>query len=299
MVKDLIFYMFNLLLLLVILLKNNKSYFYWVDSLLSIGVYVLLIVFNIFEHRVYAFLSRLVKKYQREQGSSIEMTELRNVQQIDAADEEDPAMAAAANFDIRSNGKQTRRLKLINKYRLIELISVNRLEFHRSFQPFRYINQSYEEPYNFFQSYQELQPSNLFTKIKLFVLLPVRIVSFLTIVDFRRFDRKNNLAVMITLISSVLLLGLCSFVFMWMVTIVCETFQFSKALVGFVFLSCAISMKETIAIIDLTKSELKKFNNYTQKTAQMRLSYVLSSIIGCNMFDLTIGIGIDCSNPGR
>lgn len=84
-----------------------------------------------------------------------------------------------------------------------------------------------------------------------------------------------------------------------MASLICDTFSFSKPIFGLVFMPCMICMKETIAIQAMSKRELKKVRDsrYQKDESQAqeyqrRLGFILSSFMSCNLFDMTVAIGL-------
>jgi hypothetical protein len=90
-----------------------------------------------------------------------------------------------------------------------------------------------------------------------------------------------------------------------MSTQICETLKLPKSVFGLVFLASSLCMKETIAIQSTTKRELRKLRildrqkddfsvplQLTGSNEKRRLCFILSSFMSCNLFDLSMGIGL-------
>lgn len=82
-----------------------------------------------------------------------------------------------------------------------------------------------------------------------------------------------------------------------MFTLICDTFNFSKPIFGLVFLPGMMCMKEMVAIQAMSKRELKKIRDHRYQkdecqTQESRLSFILSSFMSCNLFDMTVVIGL-------
>lgn len=88
-----------------------------------------------------------------------------------------------------------------------------------------------------------------------------------------------------------------------MLNTVCETFSLSKPIYGMVFLPSLLCIKETLAIQSISKRELKKLRDLgifqkeetqqqTKDSQKRRLGFILSSFMSCNLFDMTVTIGL-------
>lgn len=141
-----------------------------------------------------------------------------------------------------------------------------------------------------FQPYKEFKPLNFSKKFKLCFVLPARLFAYFTIVDFRRFEDKKDLFLIVTLITSLLMIGLCSYSLVWILVTLCDTFNMSETIMGFTFFAAVSSVQETVTSIALCKRELRRIQS--KKNDINRLNMALSKCIGSNIFDLTIGIGL-------
>jgi Ca2+/Na+ antiporter len=132
-----------------------------------------------------------------------------------------------------------------------------------------------------------------FTKrLKLFLVLPTRIIGFLFIPDFRRFKNCKEYILVLTIIFSLFLIGICSYIIVWMALVICETLNISETIIGFGALSAATSMEETITSISICKREINRMKKQTSQSSQKsKLNMALSNAIGSNIFDISIGLG--------
>lgn len=201
-------YALNLLVLIGILYKNNNSKFYWYDSLTSIMVYVTFAVITINEHSIRAFIAKFYRccfcccRRHKQEDSKTNIDE----------EESDPSLSPKKEEQQKTTADN---LLLINKFKLVDLVKADSDNNFHSYQTSIYVNDSYNEPYDFLQAYKEIKPLNLSKKFKLITVLPARILAYLMIVDFRRFQTRKNFFFPITLGTSFLLLILCSFIFIW------------------------------------------------------------------------------------
>lgn len=172
------------------------------------------------------------------------------------------------------------------KVKMFQVINKNKvLDFNID-----HLSNDYNEPYDVFQPYKEFKPLNFSKKFKLCFVLPARLFAFFTIVDFRRFESRKDQFLFVTIFTSLLQIGLCSYILVWFVVSLCETFEISESIIGFSFVAAATSIEETIASIALCKRELRRIQS--KKKSIKHLNMALSNCIGSNIFDLSIGIGL-------
>ena len=117
------------------------------------------------------------------------------------------------------------------------------------------------------------------------------------ILDFRRFKKKFKTPIsIITLATSGILMGSSAYLLIWMVITICQTFNLSDSIVGYIFVAAATSMEETITTISICKRELKKYklnvHNEIILIQNDKLNMIVSNCIGSNIFDLSIGLGL-------
>jgi len=148
----------------------------------------------------------------------------------------------------------------------------------------------YEKPYSFIQPYKNFKSAKLTKKLTLIVVFPARLLAFLFIIDFRRFTKYKTLVSFFTFIISLVLIGCCSYLLVWMVIVISETFGINESIIGLTFVAAATSMEETLTSISICKQELKRSKFNIQKSN--RLNMAISNCIGSNVFDLSIGIGL-------
>ena len=92
-------------------------------------------------------------------------------------------------------------------------------------------------------------------------------------------------------------MGLSAYLLIWMVITICQTFNLSDSIVGYIFVAAATSMEETITTISICKRELKKYklnvhNEIIILNQNDKLNMIVSNCIGSNIFDLSIGLGL-------
>ena len=143
------------------------------------------------------------------------------------------------------------------------------------------------EPYSLSKPYQNFGEKKLCKQILLVFVAPARFLVFLTIMDFRKVDSPSikNILWVATFCLSLLLISVCSYLLVWMVVVISETFGISEALMGFTFIAAATSLEETMSTISICKRELKK-------PGSDRLNMALSNCVASNVFDLSIGVGL-------
>ena len=153
------------------------------------------------------------------------------------------------------------------------------------------IKSDYDEPYDFFSSYKKFKDLSFWRKIKLILVLPARSFAFICILDFRRFEKWKHFMLFVTILVSLFLIGLSSYILVWMSLVICETFSISETILGFVILSAATSMEETITSIAICRREIKRIKTENNDSLS-KLNMALSNCIGSNIFDISIGIGL-------
>ena len=279
-IRDSIFYSINLLLIYFYLIKNNYNRLHWYDSLISVCVYVLFIIINIFDAKIFNFIRdcytcNLCKK--KEAKYSKARTEDPNLK---SANIQETNIDTVIVNSQSCNGVQVKLSDGINKIEDFDGSSISSKS-----------SGGFEEPYDMFKSYKNFKKLKLMKQIKLAILLPARLIAFVSILDFRRFEGKvRNLVLSITLLTSLGLIGCCSYVFIWMILVICETSGISETLLGFTIVAAATSMEETITSISICKREIKRYKQ--NKEGESKLNMAISNCIGSNIFDLSIGIGI-------
>lgn len=208
------FYSINLFILIGILYKNHNSRFYWYDSLVSILVYVAFSLVTVYEHNVIDFFKRLTRRNRHIESSNDEVEPDELVPSLETSAKRTSTVSTTTPQVVKPLLDKA-DLMLINKYKLVDLVLADSTNNFNTYQTDRYVNDSYNEPYDFMQSYKEIKPLNLSKKFKLITVLPARIFAYLMIVDFRRFQMRKNLFFPITLITSFVILIGCSFILIW------------------------------------------------------------------------------------
>lgn len=209
-------YALNLLVLIGILYKNHNSRLYWYDSLVSIALYVIFSLLAVYDKELVELFERLFPgcKTNPEPPSSV-IAEVEP--SLDSRKQSCVSrhVSFASTTLVAQNLIEKTDMMLINKYKLVDLIVADSTNNFSTYQIDIYVNDSYNEPYDFMQSYKEIKPLNLSKKFKLITVLPARIFAYLMIVDFRRFQSRKNLFFPVTLITSFIILIGCSFVLIW------------------------------------------------------------------------------------
>lgn len=151
-------------------------------------------------------------------------------------------------------------------------------------------NEEFNSVYNPFLKYKNFKTLNLSKKIILLFKFPIYLIPFVLILDYRRFNKGKIVFLLLTFFSSLALLGLCSYLLVWMMVIICDTFNISESIIGFTFIAAATSMEEIMTSLALCKREKKK--RAENRDGSNRLNMVLSNCIGSNIFDMSIGLGL-------
>jgi len=253
-IRDSLFYSINLIVFYLFLFKNNYMFLYWYDSLISISVYICFILINLFEKQIFQiFISNPCKKTKKEPNENdIELVETLNPQSVPST-------------SIQTNSKNERELS---------------------------IRSDYDEPVDFFLSFKRFKLLPFWSKVKLILVSPAHSFAFITILDFRRFEKYKNVMLFVTIALSLFLISLCSYILVWMVLITCDTLKISETILGFAILSAATSMDETICSISICRREIKRMQSESENKNSTKLNMALSNLIGSNIFDISIGIGL-------
>jgi K+-dependent Na+/Ca+ exchanger-like protein len=319
--RDSFFYLVSLGVLFTCLYKNNFNRLYWYDSLFSILVFVIYMLLNAFEVKLCKLLRAIVSALKctcrcqlnqccrccchkgrgdyeaAKQGDYEDCIEMDNRKKNPRNKTAAAAAAAATPIATNNNSEQ---IVVISKNKK-QIIKVNetakdRLEHYGDVDEDSDLDsdsigdREYLEPYDFFKPYKHFKRHGFFKKLRLCFAFPARLLAYVTILDFRRFERCRDLALLVTFLSSVCIIGSCSYLLVWMVMIISETFSISDTIIGFTFLAAATSMEETITSISLCKREVKR------ATAKLdsfnRLNTALSNCIGSNIIDLSLCLGL-------
>lgn len=227
LVKHAAFYALNLLVLIGIFYKNHNSMLQWYDNLVSILVYVVFVFFTLYETQIVEFFRGCLCCGQHQVGEERKEPEESETEPIGVVEAVEAIPRSSLVTDQQRERESTANLMLINKYKLIDLVLADSKNNFNSYQTSIYINDSYNEPYDFFQSYKDIKPLNLSKKFKLLTVLPARIFAYLMIVDFRRFQTRKNFFLTITLITSFVILIACSFILIWFVSKIYVLYTFS------------------------------------------------------------------------
>jgi Ca2+/Na+ antiporter len=149
-----------------------------------------------------------------------------------------------------------------------------------------------DHPYSLLKPYRNIERASCKRRLGLILMFPAKFAAFITIIDFRRFDgsRIKPLVLAVTILLSLAWIAACSYMFVWMNTIVAQTFSISYTLLGFTFIAMVTSIKETMASVQMCEHEMGKFN--ANQTSLKHLRNLLSAIMNKNMYDLSIGMGL-------
>ncbi|CAF0893490.1 unnamed protein product [Brachionus calyciflorus] len=266
-IRDFLFYSLNLVLLILFLLKNDMKGFYWYESLSCLALYILFILFNIYDTNIQEFVNRFDKTIRK--CCSIQ----KRKKNLKVTFQDEISMVDVENEPIKNN----EMFRVINRNKVIDL-------------NIDHFSNDYNEPYDVFQPYKELKPLNFSTKFKLIFVLPARLFAYFTIVDFRRFETRKDQFLFVTILTSLFQIGLCSYFLLFVLVKCCETFGLSENVIGFSFLSIASSVDETLAALSICKREVKRIK--VKRHSLNRLNSVLSNSIANNLFGITVGIGL-------
>lgn len=261
--RDFLFYTTNLTLILFFLYKNKMKGLHWFESLTIILLYGIFIFFNIFDTNIKSFFQNLHQKYfsSRKRKKNLKVSFYDDVSVL----------------DVETVPKTNEMYRVINRNKVIDL-------------NIDHLSNDYNEPYDVFQPYKQLKPLNFSTKFKLLFVFPARLFAHFTIVDFRRFEEKKDKFLLITIVTSLFQIGLCSYFLLFILVKLCVTLGLPENLVGFSFLSVASSIDETLAAISMCKREVKRI--LSKKHSAERLNSALSNCIASNIFGVTVGIGL-------
>ena len=270
--RDCFFYMLSSVSLYFLLYKNDFIRLYYYDDLIIIFIFVLYLLVNIFDTRINHLIKCLMDREFFKKPVIYKPTSKEAVDHVEIG-------LGTTDIDLDTIKKHSRR-KMSDDY----------LNDDDSASLSTNSSQDYEEPYSLFKSYKDYKHLSLFKKIWLTIIFPVRLLTYVAILDFRRFNKLKDLVLLVTFLSSLFFIGCCSFLLIWMVVVICETFNISETIAGFTFLAAATSIEETLTSISLCKRELKRAAE--KKDNLNRLNMALSNCIGSNVFDLCVGIGV-------
>ena len=266
-IRDSLFYALNLVFFYVFLYKNNYALLHWYDSLASIVIYLAFIGVNLFDSKIAALYNsiatcKLCKGSAKDHTNNGDEPAQNDIELVESLNPEGATFLDAKNVPPA------------------RVVSIDSSE-----------DSDYDEPYDMFNSYKKFRSLPCMKKIKLIFVFPARSIAFLCILDFRRFEKFKNAMLFVTIFLSLFLVGLCSYILVWMVLIICETLHISETILGFSILAAATSMEETITSISICRREIKRIK--TENTDSLsKLNMALSNCIGSNIFDLSIGIGL-------
>ena len=253
MIRDSLFYLINLVVFYLFLFKNNYLFLLWYDSFISISVYVVFIFINLFDKQIF----HMVKKFSCRKKSN---TDEINYNDIELVENLNPVQGENAIKNETMNAREPS------------------------------IRSDYDEPYDFFNSFKRFKVLPFWRKIKLILVIPAHAFAFITILDFRRFEKYKNAMLFVTIILSLFLISLCSYILVWMSLVVCDTMKISETLFGFVILSAATSAEETITSVSICRREIKRIKDNNDD--ECKLNMALSNAIGSSIFDTSIGLGL-------
>ncbi|KAG8200042.1 hypothetical protein JTE90_001900 [Oedothorax gibbosus] len=238
MVRDCIFYLISILVLLFALQDEEVT---WVESVVFLSLYASYILFMFFNQR----LEKFVKS--------------RNLFSRLCCQESEPINGVA--YHSLPQGLMDNSSKLSNDISLESPI-----EESSSSSPSKE-----EEESSVFQP-----PKGKWRRILWATSLPFLICCYLTIPDCRK--EKWGKLFFLTFLSSCVWIGICSYILVWMITIIGFTLNIKDTIMGLTFLAVGASIPDAISSLIVAREGLGDM--------------AVSNAVGSNVFDILICLGL-------
>jgi len=254
LLKDIVFYLFSLLVILFILLRNEFSEFNLYESLVLMFTYLIYVWITNYE--LFKNIFRTNK-----QNKTNEMIQNENNDQEDIESLKDLNYISTETNQTRENGDQ-----------LAQMFNM------------------YEEPYDFRKEYKKIAFLPMLERTKLIITFPSSLFVYITVIDFRRFEKRRIIYVIFSIVSCMILISISCYVIIWMGEIISETWNVTELIMGFVFVSIVNRINETRLAIKKCKQDLKQ--SISSEEDSQKLTTSLSNTFASNIFSLSMGLGI-------
>jgi sodium/potassium/calcium exchanger 4 len=271
MVRDCFFYTISVVALIIII---QDEVVHWYEATILIVIYFVYILVMYFNQRLGDYMTRIVNEWQMKKKLQKQNRDLAlGISSPNSFQEKSPLLqskeagiSGGYPTQHRPSEEDRRTASFQRSYKSYHSASFHR-SFHNSYPDGT--DTEFESPFTL--------PARWFQRIIWVITLPISCVFVLTIPDCRRPGcwRKTFI---ITFIMSIVWIAALSYIMVWMVTIVGDTFSIPDTVMGLTLLAAGTSVPDAMASLFVAR------DGYGDMA--------VSNCIGSNVFDILIGLGI-------